>query len=81
MVAQRPLTIIDGQVQELSLHDTVVVGIGAIEENIEGNLATLPVTDNEVISLLTRILKELMKMNIQLSLLTDAELTSKDTEV
>lgn len=81
MTAQRPLVIIDGQVQQLPVSDVVVVALGAIEEYIEGNLATLPTTDHSTNYLLTKILKELMKMNIQLALLTDTELTNKDVEV
>lgn len=78
MVAQRPLTIIDGQVQELPVGDTVVVAVGAIEEYIEGNLATLPTTDHDVASLLSKILKELQKLNMQMSVMTDTELTDGD---
>jgi len=46
----------------------------------EGGQAEVTVSDDNVQSLLTRILQELKRMNIQLTLLTDNEVTKEEIE-
>jgi len=46
----------------------------------EGTITKLPVLDNNSESLLTDILKELKKMNIQLSLMTDEIIENAEIE-
>lgn len=81
MAAQRPLTIIDGQVQQLPVEDVVIVNIGGIEERVEGNSITLPTTDDDANSLLGKILKELRIMNIHLAAITGERVSPADLEV
>lgn len=81
MTAQRPLVILDdGQIAQLPVEDVVVVALGAIEEYVEGNLATLPVTDHDTNSLLGKILKEIRIMNMHLAVITGEKISLADLE-
>ena len=51
---------------------------GNVIPTLEGNIAKIQVNDMEVVQLLGDILKELKKMNIQLSLMTDTEIKNTD---
>ena len=51
---------------------------GNVIPTLEGNIAKIQVNDMEVVQLLGDILKELKRMNIQLSLMTDTEIKNTD---
>jgi len=49
-------------------------------QKTEGNRRQVVVSDTEIYDLLSKILRELQKMNIQLELLTDDQVTNEEIE-